>query len=99
MREEVTAPVTYLVVGAILIALAVVSTLSALLNLGGWNTLLNLGFALASAYLIATYFMRLRLSPPVQLLVVGAGVLWLGILLVGTLDDYVTRGWLPFPGK
>jgi hypothetical protein len=28
-----------------------------------------------------------------------AGLLWLSILLAGTLDDVITRGWLPVPGK
>ena len=27
------------------------------------------------------------------------GLLWLGILIVGTTDDLLTRGWLPNPGK
>jgi cytochrome c oxidase subunit 4 len=31
--------------------------------------------------------------------VVGGGMLWLGILLVLSLADFVTRGWLPVPGK
>jgi hypothetical protein len=31
--------------------------------------------------------------------VVGGGMLWLGILLVLSLSDFVTRGWLPVPGK
>lgn len=99
MTEEVTSPVTYVVVGIALIGLAGASILTSLIDLRGLNVLLNLGFAFASAYLIVTYFMRLRLSPPLQRLVAAAGLLWLGILLVGTLDDYLTRGWLRFPGK
>jgi hypothetical protein len=32
-------------------------------------------------------------------LVAVVALLWLGILIVGTLDDVITRGWLPVPGK
>jgi hypothetical protein len=31
--------------------------------------------------------------------VVGGGMLWLAILLVLSLADFSTRGWLPVPGK
>jgi hypothetical protein len=41
----------------------------------------------------------IRLAGGILRLVAVGGVLWLGILLVGTLDDYITRGWLPVPGK
>jgi cytochrome c oxidase subunit 4 len=99
LREEVTSSPTYLLVGLALIVMAAVSILSSLVNLGGFNPFINAALALASAYLIVTYFMRLRVSPPLLSLVAAAGLLWLGILLAGTLDDYLTRGWLPFPGK
>jgi hypothetical protein len=32
-------------------------------------------------------------------LVGAVAVLWLGFLVVGTLDDVLTRNWLPTPGK
>jgi hypothetical protein len=31
--------------------------------------------------------------------VIAGGLLWLGILMVGTLDDVITRGWPGIPGK
>jgi len=30
---------------------------------------------------------------------VGTGFAWLAILLMLTMADYFSRGWLPFPGK
>jgi hypothetical protein len=44
-------------------------------------------------------FMELRTSRGMPRVVALAGLLWLGILLVGTLDDRVTRNWLPVRGK
>ena len=43
--------------------------------------------------------MHLRYSSGLTRLAVLAGILWLGILIVGAMDDYLTRGWLPVPGK
>ena len=43
--------------------------------------------------------MHLRWSQPITRLVGAAALLWLAILMVGTLDDILTRGWLPVPGK
>ena len=49
--------------------------------------------------LVGLYFMELRLAGPLPRLVGAAAVVWLGFLMVGTLDDLLTRGWLPAPGK
>jgi hypothetical protein len=49
--------------------------------------------------LIGLYFMHLRFSPSMTRLAALAGLFWLTILLTGTLDDVVTRGWLPIPGR
>lgn len=48
--------------------------------------------------LIVLYFVHLRRPAGVTRLAVLGGVLWLGILLVGLMDDYLTRAWLPPPG-
>jgi cytochrome c oxidase subunit III len=53
-----------------------------------------LGVAAVAAVLIAAFPMRLRLSPPLTRIVGLAALVWLAILLLGTLDDVLTRGWL-----
>lgn len=53
-----------------------------------------LGLAAVAAVLLAAFPMRLRLSPPLTQIVALAGLVWLAILLLGTLDDVLTRGWL-----
>jgi len=32
-------------------------------------------------------------------IIIAAGVVWVLILVSNTLGDYITRGWLPVPGK
>lgn len=49
--------------------------------------------------LIATFFMHLRLEGSTPRLIAIVGLIRLTILVAGTLDDVVTRGWLPAPGK
>jgi hypothetical protein len=43
--------------------------------------------------------MHLRHGTILMKVVVGGGMLWLAILLVFSLADFNTRGWLPVPGK
>ena len=88
-----------LIVDALLVALALLTVGLAHIDLRGWNPTVALVIAGIKALLIALYFMELRLAGPLPRLVGAAAVVWLGFLMVGTLDDLLTRGWLPAPGK
>lgn len=83
-----------LLVGAILLALTAATIALAQLDLRGWNTLVGLAIAALKAALIGIFFMHLRASSGMTRLVALVAVLWLSILLMGTLDDVLTRGWL-----
>lgn len=48
---------------------------------------------------MAGYFMHLRYRSPLPRLVAAGGLLWLAILLLGTMDDFKTPSWLGIPGK
>ena|SRR5438067_13173899 len=99
MPDRIVPLRTYVVVCVVLLVLTGGTVGLAHLDLRGWNTLIALAVAGTQAVLIAQYLMHLRWSTPVIRLVALAGVAWLAILLVGTLDDLLTRGWLPVPGK
>ena len=90
---------TYLVVAAVLLLLTGLTIGVAFLPLGEWHSPVALGIAALKAVLIGLFFMHLRVSTPTTRLAALAGLFWLGILLAGTLDDVVTRGWLAVPGK
>jgi cytochrome c oxidase subunit 4 len=49
--------------------------------------------------LVALFFMHVRHSTKLTKLVVLGGLLWLVILLMLTLSDFTTRGWLGVPGR
>ncbi len=99
MTERVTYPVTYLVVCLALLVLTFATYEAAFMNLGPWHTIVALGIAAVKAILIALFFMHARYSTGITRVVIAGGLLWLGILIIGTLDDVLTRGWAGIPGK
>jgi cytochrome c oxidase subunit 4 len=87
---------------AIFLALMLLTALTvwvAFQDLGVLNNVAALGIATLKAALVVLYFMHVRYSSRVISLVVMTGFACLAILLILTLSDYGSRGWLPFPGK
>lgn len=75
-----------------LAALLALTMLSAQFSLGAGNVLANLAIATAKAALIAWFFMHLdRVRGIVRLFALGV-LVWVGIMVVLTLADYLTRG-------
>jgi len=68
-------------------------------NLGVMNTVAALSIACTKATLVILCFMHARWSERLIWIVIGIAFLWLVLLLGITLSDYLSRGWLPFPGK
>jgi caa(3)-type oxidase subunit IV len=72
---------------------------SAATDLGPFNVITALVIAVVKMLLVALFFMHMRYSTRLMRIVVAGGLLWLGILFLLTMADYVTRGWLGVPGK
>jgi cytochrome c oxidase subunit 4 len=92
-RTNVIVLVALLVLLGLTIGLAFVD-LDRLLHARGWSMSVALLIALAKALLIVTWFMHLK---RIILAAAAAGFVWLGILLVLTFSDFLTR-W-PVPGS
>jgi cytochrome c oxidase subunit 4 len=99
MIERVHPIRIYVVVTGVLLALTGLTVALAHVSLGSLNAPLALLIAALKAALIALFFMHLRWSQPLVRIVAMAAVFWLAILMVGTMDDIVTRSWLPIGGK
>jgi len=82
-----------------LLGLTLLNTLIAFVNLGVWNTVIEIGIATIMASLVAGFLMHALYETKVVRIVVAGGVIWFLIFMTLTLGDYMTRGWLPFPGK
>ena len=94
MSEHVTSPTVYLAIFLALMVLTVVTVWVAFQDLGPMNDVVALGIAVTKATLVILYFMHIRYSTPFTKLVVVSGFVWLLILIVITLSDYFTRGWI-----
>ncbi len=99
MSEHVVPVRTYVLVCIALLILTAITYAVAQINLGPWNTFVALAIAILKASLVILFFMHVRSSSRLTVIFVLAGVLWFGILLFGTLNDFVTRSWLNIPGK
>jgi len=101
MAEHITPVKTYLAVFFALLVLTLATWLVAQVDLGWANDVVALTIAVTKALLVLWFFMHLRYSTRMTLLTAVAGFFWLGILLVLTLSDYLTRGsdLLPVLGK
>jgi len=99
MPEHADSFKTYTLVFVTLLLLTGATTVVATIDLGPLNVVMALVIATVKMLLVALFFMHLRHSSILTKVVVGGGMLWLGILLVLSLSDFITRGWLPVPGK
>lgn len=90
---------TYVGVLLALLILTGLTTEVAYVDLGAFSVVVALAIAVIKMLLVALFFMHLRHSNQLTKLVVLGGLMWLGILLVLTLSDFATRGWIGVPGK
>ena len=94
MSEHADSVGTYTLVFLALIVLTGVTTAVAYVDLGPFSVIVALAIAVLKMLLVALFFMHLRHSTILTRIVVGGGLLWLAILIVLSLSDLLTRGWL-----
>jgi cytochrome c oxidase subunit 4 len=98
MAHDIVPRRMYYKIFATLLALTLLTVGAAFLDLGRLNTIIALTIAVGKATLVLLFFMHVRYSSHAIWVAVGAGAFWVGMLLVLTMSDYLTRGWLPVPG-
>ncbi len=91
VKTHVVPKSTYFIVAACLGALLALTLVAAELDLGMLNTPLAVAIAMAKAVLIVLFFMHVRYGSPLLRVFAAGGFLWLVILFVLTLSDYLTR--------
>jgi cytochrome c oxidase subunit IV len=100
MAENVISRKTYLMVWVALMCLTGLTAGLSLINFHAWSTVIGFVIAIAKALLVAGFFMHLLYEKEkVVWIWASVAVFWLGILMVMTLADYFTRGFLRVPGK
>ena len=99
MSQPAVHPKKYLLVFAALLVIVAATTLIGRIDLGPFNMPLAILFATSKAVLIAAVFMQAKFESRLIHVIIAAGVVWMLMLMSNTLGDYLTRGWIPFPGK
>ncbi len=95
MSEHIVPRKIYLLVFAALIILTAITVVAARINFGhGLNDVIALTIAVSKALLVILFFMHVRYSSRLTWVVVAGGFFWLGIMIVLTLSDYLSRGML-----
>jgi cytochrome c oxidase subunit 4 len=90
---------TYVIVWATLLLCTFLTVLAAGQDFGAANSPIALGIAVFKASLVVFFFMGLRYNSPLTKLAASAGLIWLMIFFGLTLNDYLTRTWIGFPGR
>ena len=99
MAQAVVPKKTYLLAYLVLLALTLLTTLLAYINMGPFSIAIAILIAAVQASVIASFFMQALYESALVRVVTAGGIVWLLIMLTLVLTDYITRGWLPFPGK
>ena len=93
-EHHVTPVKTYVLVWLALVVATISTYLVAeSVDIGRWNILVALLIAGGKMSLVIYFFMHVRFNDPLTKLFVVTGFIWLVILIVMTMTDYVSRGW------
>jgi cytochrome c oxidase subunit IV len=95
--EHIASPGLYIGIFLTLLVFTAVTVLAAGYDLNermaGLNAAVALIIASIKASLVLLFFMHLRYSPKRTQLVIIASLFWLGIMLLMTMSDYLSRPW------
>jgi cytochrome c oxidase subunit 4 len=78
-----------------LMVLTIVTVAAAFTNLGIMNFPVAITIAIFKATLVILFFMHVKYSSRLTRLVVVTSVFFVAILVLETMADYATRGWVP----
>jgi len=93
-RDHVVSVGTYVGVFLALMVLTGITVWAAGRDFGAMNTAVALGIAVIKATLVVLFFMHVKYGSSLVKLCIVAAVVWLGILILVTMSDYASRGWL-----
>lgn len=100
MAETVAKKSTYLWIWAVLMCLTGTTAAVSFVDLHRWNTVVAFLIATTKAGLVVAFFMHLRYERQKTIWIWAVvSAFWLTLLIVITMGDYLTRGFLRVPGK
>jgi len=93
MAEHVVPKKIYIAIWATLMAMTLITTLVAFVDLGRFNAVVALAIATFKATLVVLFFMGAKYHARLTRVVIICGIFFLGLLLVFSMIDYVSRLW------
>jgi len=93
MSDHIVPKRIYYIVFGILMLCTYITVQVAFFDLGAFNIVAALAIAVLKATLVVLFFMHVKYSTRLTWAVVVGSIFWLGILLVLTMGDYLTRSW------
>ena len=93
MSEHIVPTRVYYLIFLTLMVCTAITVGVAFVDLGPLNTVVAMAIAVFKTTLVVLFFMHVKYSTRLTWAVIVGSVFWLGILLVMTLGDYLTRGW------
>ena len=85
----------YFSIFGILMVGTALTVLVAFYDLGPLNNIVMLTIACVKALFVVLYFMHVRWSSRLTMVIVASGFFWLLIMFSFTMTDYLSRGWVP----
>ena len=93
MAEHVATRKTYVATWATLLAMTLITTLVAFVDLGRFNTVVALSIATFKASLVVLFFMGAKYAPRLTRVAIVCGIFFLALLLAFSMVDYLSRLW------
>jgi cytochrome c oxidase subunit IV len=97
MSEHIIGPKIYVSIFLTLMFFTGLTVAAAFINLGSFNAVVALTIAVIKALLVVLFFMHVRYSSKMVMVLVISGIFWLGIMFVLTMSDYISRVWSSYP--
>jgi cytochrome c oxidase subunit IV len=97
MSEHIVGPKVYVSIFLALMVFTGLTVGAAFINLGPMNAVVALTIAVIKAVLVLLFFMHVRYSSKMVMVLIIAGVFWMGIMFVLTMSDYLSRLWGSYP--
>jgi cytochrome c oxidase subunit 4 len=95
MEHKAISVRSYVLIWLTLIILTFTTWGVAYIDMGPFNIVVALVIAAFKMSLVIYFFMHVKFNDALTRLFVGAGFVWLLIMIALTLADYNSRGWLP----
>ena len=90
------APISlYLAIFGALMVGTILTVVVAKFDFGFMNNVIMLAIAITKALLVVLFFMHVRWSTRLTWVIAASGFVWLLILFGLTMQDYMTRAWVP----